>query len=182
MDETMKDEDKLKIYMAMAEVSRKWVTVMDTKAGFLSALNIAVLSFMWTGAKLLDAGGLAKGLGLISSALAIFSLFAALWTVFPRGSLQAVFGKHSRYTNDFKAISFYGYVSKTYPKGKEAHFFCDVLAMDAKALCREVLEQHYTICHSAVIKEKWVGRASMCLLLAMLLTGASLVAKCCAEF
>ncbi|MFM0016232.1 hypothetical protein PQR46_28210 [Paraburkholderia sediminicola] len=39
---------------AASEFSRKWITVLDAKAGFLVAINGALLAFVWTGAKLPD--------------------------------------------------------------------------------------------------------------------------------
>ncbi|WP_087128854.1 hypothetical protein [Caballeronia concitans] len=45
----MSDPDKLKAFQATAEISRKWVSVMDTKAAFVSAMNAALLVFVWTG-------------------------------------------------------------------------------------------------------------------------------------
>jgi len=59
--------EKLKIYSAMAETSRKWVSAMDTKAGFISALNAGLLGFVWTGAKLIDAGVWPKSLALLAT-------------------------------------------------------------------------------------------------------------------
>jgi len=64
MEDTVKPEDRLKIYMAMVETSRKWVSVMDTKAGFLSGLNALLLGYIWTGAKLMEGGDWAK-IGLV---------------------------------------------------------------------------------------------------------------------
>jgi hypothetical protein len=173
----MKEEDRLKLYVGMVDVSRKWVSVMDTKAGFLSALNALLLGFMWTGAKLVDAGGLPRGMALLASIFSIASLFSALLTVMPRGSLSKIFGSSSRYKDGFKAISFYGYVVEHYPKGQEARFIADVEAMDATSLGREALEQHFTISHGLQIKSDWVNRAGWLLMVALFFAGVALVAK-----
>jgi hypothetical protein len=150
---------------------------MDTKASFLSALNAAVLGFIWTGAKFADAGNLVRGVVLIATVFSIISLFAALFTVFPRGSLKSIFGGQSRYTEGFKGISFYGYVVSNYPKEQEVKFFHDVEAMDAKSLCREALEQHYTISHSVLLKEKWVSRAGICQIVALVFVSLAFALK-----
>ena len=47
----MEQEDRLKTYQGFAETSRIWVSVYDTKAGFVFAMNTALLAFIWTGAK-----------------------------------------------------------------------------------------------------------------------------------
>ncbi|WP_323073862.1 hypothetical protein IHE33_14505 (plasmid) [Mycetohabitans endofungorum] len=44
----MNEEDQAKTFQTMAEVSRKWVTVLDEKAAFLVTINGALLSFVWT--------------------------------------------------------------------------------------------------------------------------------------
>ncbi|MBC3884107.1 MULTISPECIES: hypothetical protein [Undibacterium] len=176
MDE-WKDEDRLKMYVAIAETSRKWVSVMDTKAGFLSALNAALLAFIWTGARLLECGPWSKGFALTASSLAILSLLFSLLTVIPRGSLAQIFGAESRYINDFKPISFYGYVAEYYPKGHENKFIEDVLALSPTKLCHEVLEQHYTISHGLKIKSNWVERAGWLLVGGLALTALALLAK-----
>jgi len=173
----MEPEDRLKTYIAMGEVSRKWVSVMDTKAAFLSALNGALLGFIWTGAKFVEAEDWPKWLALGASLCSLISLLSALWTVIPRGSLSKTFCRHSRYANGFKAISFYGYVASHYPQGEESTFFKDVDAMDEATLAREALEQHYTISHSIQKKSDWVTLSGWLLMAALILTGAALIAK-----
>jgi hypothetical protein len=44
----MDDEDRYKAFAAYAEIGRKWVAIMDAKAGFLAALNLGMLAFLWT--------------------------------------------------------------------------------------------------------------------------------------
>ena len=88
----MTDADKLKIFAAMAETTRKWVSVMDTKAGFISALNAGLLGFIWTGAKLVEGGCWQKGLALAATVFSFSSLFVALRIVLPRASLKHILG------------------------------------------------------------------------------------------
>ena len=173
----MKNEDRLKAYREMTEVSRKWVSVMDAKAAFLSALNAGLLTFIWSGARLVEKGGGTKWLALVASGISIVSLLAALWVVLPRESLSRIFGKGSRYADGFKAVSFYGYVATHYPKGKEGEFISDVEKMDVKTLAFEALEQHFTISHTVQQKSVWVTRAGWLLFTALIFAGLALVAE-----
>jgi hypothetical protein len=148
----MEELDRLKIYVSMAENTRKWVSVMDTKAGFLSALNAAALTYIWTGAKLGNTDGCAYCLTLLATALISLSLFLALNVVLPRVNLKHAFGKPLEYVNNYEPVSYFGYVATNYPPQKHAEFILKVDGMDERALAREALEQHYTTCH--VVQKK----------------------------
>ena len=50
----MDSAERVRTYTAFAESTHRWVSVMDTKAGFLFAVNGALLTFMWVGARLGD--------------------------------------------------------------------------------------------------------------------------------
>ena len=173
----MTDSEKLKIYTAMTESTRKWVSVMDTKAGFLSALNAALLGFIWTGAKLLEGGGWQKGLAISVTASSLVSLFMALHVVLPRASLKKVFGRHTAYVDGFKPISFYGFVATTYPIGEDHRFLDDIKKLDEAALIDEALEQHFTISHVVQIKSHWLAVAGVLLKISLALTTAALFSK-----
>jgi hypothetical protein len=125
---------------------------MDTKAGFLSALDAAALTYIWTGAKLGNTDGYAYWLTLLATALISLSLFLALNVVLPRVSLKHAFGKPLEYVNNHEPVSYFGYVATNYPPGKHAAFISKVDEMDERALAREALEQHYTTCH--VVQKK----------------------------
>ena len=47
----MEPEKRLKIYTAFADNTRKWASVMDTKAGFVFTVNAVLIGFLWTGGK-----------------------------------------------------------------------------------------------------------------------------------
>ena len=173
----MNDDEKLKIYMTWADISRKWVSTMDSKAAFLSALNAGLLGFIWTGAKLVESNNCSKWFALCASMFSFASLFSALYTVLPRWSLRQIFGSNSRYVKDFKAVSFYGFVASHYPKGTESNFFSDVAKMDALDLNKEALEQHFTISHALQIKSNWVRNSGWLLLMALSLTVVGLLVK-----
>jgi hypothetical protein len=49
--------------------------------------------------------------------------------------------------------------------------------MDAAALCRETLEQHFTISHSVELKSKWVSRAGIRFMAALAFSAAGLATK-----
>lgn len=174
----MNDADKLKTYSAMAENTRKWVSVMDTKAGFISALNAGLLGFIWTGAKLIDNGGCwQKGLALAATVSSFASLMVALWIVLPRASLQRTFGKNTTYIADYKPISFYGFVASNYSRKESGRFLSDVKKLDEAKLIDEALEQHFTTSHVAHAKTKCVEHAGYFLQAGLFLTAAALVAK-----
>lgn len=175
----MTDADRLKTYIGMTETTRKWVSVMDTKAAFISALNVGLLSFIWTGAKLMDVAiwNCPKGLAVAATAAALASLLIALHVVLPRVSLKQVFGRRSTHLYRFRAISFYGFVSEYYPKEQDTRFLDDVKKLDEAALIDEALEQHFMISHVVQAKSNCVARAGLLLQIALFLTGTALFMK-----
>ena len=81
----MDDADRLKLYQGMADVSRKWVATLDAKAGFIAAINAALLGFIWSSAKLPEAGARwPHTLGVVSTAFSLLSLCLAMGVVVPR--------------------------------------------------------------------------------------------------
>lgn len=162
----MEDIDRFKAYSAMTETSRKWVSVIDTKAGFLSGLCAATLAFIWTGAKLGDAQGNVRCIVISATFMLLISLFLALKVVLPRVTLRHAFGMNLKYSNNHHPISFFGYVADNFPTAKHAEFVELVDAMDEKTLAREALEQHYTICHVLQRKSRGVAWAGWIWLLA----------------
>lgn len=149
----MTEEDQIKTFQAMAEVSRKWVTVLDAKAAFLVAINGALLAFIWTGARLPDSSlHWVKVLAYFSSALALLSLLLAVTVVFPRIKLDT--------KPSVDAVTFFAHVAKRYPESDGARFVDDVLAMSSGALAREALEQHHAVSHVAMIKNTRITHAA----------------------
>lgn len=173
----MEDLDRFKAYSAMTEVSRKWVSVMDTKAGFISALCGSVIVFIWTGAKLPEVPGIVRHLSLGATAMALISLFLSLSVVLPRITLGQAFGKKLTYSETHKPISFFGYVAENYPAKKHMEFVAHVDAMSAQELAREALEQHYTICHVLLQKSKGVALAGWIWFFSVALIAAALISK-----
>lgn len=170
----MDTADRLKIYQSFAELGRKWSQVMDAKAGFLSALNLALISFIWTGARLREMSGCSHLLGLVAAMITTISLFISLKVVFPRTTLKHAFGFDLEYTKGYRAISFFGDVARNYPHQKHKDFMATVDAMDEEAFAREALEQHYTISHVVQKKSDGVARASMLFVLAVIFVMAAL--------
>jgi hypothetical protein len=146
---------------------------MDAKAGFMSALNAALLAFVWTSAKLPQETGCPQALSLLASSFSIVSLTFALWTVIPRASLKAVFGGKVSYALGYRPISFYSYVATAFPGGVD-EFIRAAKGLSSEDLLRESLEQHYAISHVVHQKSLWVTRSGYLLLAAVLATGASL--------
>jgi putative intracellular protease/amidase len=155
----MDELDRFKTYSSMTETSRKWVSVMDAKAGFISALCAASLAFIWTGAKLVNSQGCVKALAITATLLILTSLFLALRVILPRVILSHAFGKDLVYTDDYHPITYFSYVAAKYPTEKHQQFLELVDSMDEKAFAREAIEQHYTISHVLERKSKGVAIA-----------------------
>lgn len=166
----MSKSERLKIYQGYADIGRKWSQVMDAKAGFLSALNAALIGFIWTGASTSNACEHAHNLAMISTVIAFISLFMCLLVVFPRTSLKQAFGVPLKYSGNHHAISYYNYVANNFPHGKFETFMEVVNDMDEDMLSREALEQHYTISHIVNTKSNVVAQASILWLVAMILS------------
>lgn len=173
----MTDSEKLKIYTAMSETTRKWIPVMDTKAGFISTLNAGLIAFIWTSAKLIDSGCLVRIFAMSATIFSLISLFLALRVVLPRATLRHVFGCNAAYIEDFKPISFYGFVADYYPKGEDGRFISDVKKFDEAMLIDEALEQHFTISHVVQTKSKFIAIAGISLQISLLLIIAALFTK-----
>lgn len=165
----MDDTDRLKIYQGFSEIGRKWSQVMDAKAGFLSALNVGLVGFIWTGAKLGDISGCAHMLGLLASVIATISLLISILVVSPRTTLRHAFGLDLEYSDGYRAVSFFGDVARNFPNSKHEEFIAKVDTMDAKSFAREALEQHYTISHIVQKKSDGVARASLLWFLAVVI-------------
>lgn len=97
--------------------------------------------------------------------------------VLPRSSLKSVFGKKAIYSENYKPISFYDFVSNYYPKDREDQFLIDVQDMNDEAFAKEALEQHYTVSHVVQQKDNTVALAGSFLFCALFLTGISLFFK-----
>ena len=160
----MRPEDRFKTYQGFAETSRKWVSVYDTKAGFVSAMNAALLTFIWTGAKLCSEAGPVKYTATVATLLSIISLTLALWIVLPRTKLSAIFGKETDYQSHYAPISFFAYRQK-------------VDAMDENAFALEALKQHFTISHTLQKKSSVLSNAGTFLIGSVFLTAVALALK-----
>jgi hypothetical protein len=173
----METAERLKVYQGFADLGRKWSQVMDAKAGFLSALNVALIGFIWTGAKLGEMSGCTHILALAATAIASISLYISLRVVSPRTTLKHAFGLDLEYTKGYRAVSFFGDVARNYPHDKHEKFMAAVNAMDEEAFAREALEQHYTISHIVQKKSDGVARASMLWFLAVIVIIVALFVK-----
>jgi hypothetical protein len=170
--------ERLKLYLGYAETTRKWVTALDTKAGFVSALNAALLGFVWASAKLPDSTMVpVRNLGVAATFASVASLMIALWAVLPRVHLKAAYGKKVTYQGGYGPVSFFGYVAGRYPAGKGGVFRSDVDALSVKQLATEALEQHHTVSLIAAKKTTGVAWSGILLLLAIALTLVALLVK-----
>ena len=173
----MEPSDRLKTYQTFAEVGRKWSQVMDAKASFLATLNLALIGFLWTGAKLADGKGCASYLGILGTAIALLSLYIVLKSVFPKTTLKQTYGDELEYAKGYVAVSFFGEVARNYPNDKHGKFIDLVNSMSEDDFAREALEQHYTISHVVLKKSEGISHAARLWFWAVLVTVAALIVR-----
>lgn len=167
----MEEAEKLKQFQAMVEVSRKWVTVMDAKAAFVSAMNAGLLAFIWTGAKLGD-NPACKVVSVVASVFALFSLVAAVWIVMPRGTVPE--NKIVPPAGAPKPTSFYGYVAGF---ASEQDFADHGHQLTENDLLNEAIHQQWVISTVVKRKETTMIFAGRMLLLALLATAVALAQR-----
>ena len=99
--------ERARIYAAFADASRRLASAMDAKAGFVFAVNGALLTFLWIGARMADVSSFTQWLAMGASFCSMLALLAALWVVVPRPSIDS-----ARYTHGgARPVSHYGYVA-----------------------------------------------------------------------
>jgi len=165
--------ERAQAYAALAESTRRLVGLMDGKAGFLFAVNGALLTFMWIGARLGDVAPAAQWLAIGASLGSLLALLAALWVVIPRRSI-ALPGSES---SDYRPISFYGYVATQYAPTEFRRFEHDVAQFDADDFSRESLAEHFMVSRIVKNKTSWVTISGALTFTSMALAGAALLVK-----
>lgn len=173
----MNDEERLKTYQGFAEISRKWVSVLDAKAGFISAMSAALVGFIWAGARLGAEPGWVKWLAIGSTVFAFVSLATALLIALPKISVSTVFGNNTEYDKHYGPVSFFGHVATKYPSDKWPDYLSCVEQMDQHSLAVEALEQHFTISHVLKNKSERLIMAGVFLMLALATTGLAILIK-----
>lgn len=173
----MKIEDRLKVYQAFTDHGRKWSSVMDAKAAFVSSVNLALIGFIWTGAKLGDISGWPCRFGLLATTIAGLSLYFSIKVVLPRTTLAHAFGAPLEYSSNYKAVSFFGYIAANYPHSKHSEFIAEVNALDEEDFVLEALEQHFTISHIVQKKSDGVARAGMLWFVASAITVVAMIIR-----
>ena len=169
----MEPAERARTYAAYADSTRRWISVMDTKAGFLFAVNGALLTFMWIGARLADVVLAAQWLAIGASLSSLLALLAALWIIIPRPTT----GRRSRENADPRPISFYGYVAKRYVDADFGQFENELAQFDDGDFAREALEEHFTVSRIVQAKSEWVTISGLLTLTSMALAGAALLVK-----
>lgn len=165
--------ERARIYAAFADATRRLASAMDTKAGFVFAVNGALLTSLWIGARMSDVGSVARWLAMSASACAILALLAALWVIVPRPSVDAArYGKRGS-----RPVSHYGYVVDRYSADGFTQFERDVAQFDDADFAREALESHFIVSRIVQVKSKWVAIAGALTVAAMALAGVALLAK-----
>jgi hypothetical protein len=169
----MEPAERAQTYAALAESTRRLVGLMDGKAGFLFAVNGALLTFMWIGARLGDVVPAAQWLALGASLGSLLALLAALWVVIPRRS-TALPGSES---GDYRPISFYGYVATEYAPTEFQRFERDVAQFGADDFSRESLAEHFMVSRIVKNKTAWVTITGALTFCSMALAGIALLVK-----
>ena len=165
--------DRARIYAAFADATRRLASAMDTKAGFVFAVNGALLTSLWIGARMADVGSVARWLAMGSSLCAVLALLAALWVIVPRPSVDAaIYG-----TRGSRPVSHYGYVVNRYSADDFAQFERDVAQFDEADFAREALEAHFIVSRIVQLKSKWIAIAGGLTLAGIGLAGMALLAK-----
>ena len=165
--------ERARTYAAFADASRRLASAMDAKAGFVFAVNGALLTFLWIGARMGDVSPLTQWVAMGASLCAMLALLAALWVVVPRPSVDP-----ARYTRGgARPVSYYAYVATRYAASDFAQFERDVGAFDDADFAREALEAHFVVSRIVQTKSKWVAVAGVLTLAGMTLAGAALVSK-----
>lgn len=175
----MSDEDRFKAFSSHADISRKWVAIMDAKAGFVAALNMGLLAFLWTGAKLSEATGPIRWCAIGASLCALSSVLCAIWVAMPRERLPQIFGRKAKGVSGRAAPSYYGYVANTFGHDSFEVMKAQLRAMTFADLADEAIEQQLVISHSVAKKSKFVSWAGRLLLAALSCVGLGLLLKVC---
>lgn len=170
-------EDRLKMYATYADISRKWTTAMDAKGAFFSALNGAVLAFLWSGLKVDQWSGVEKFFSLSATGASIAGVMAALLVITPREKLSLLVGRKSPWTQEYKPLSFYGYIAKKYGPNGYKQMLSDFRKVEEEEFAYEALEQHLTI--SCVIQRKsnWVFRSAFFTFVSLTCIGTAMFIK-----
>ncbi|HEY5799728.1 MAG TPA: hypothetical protein VIT92_05880 [Burkholderiaceae bacterium] len=169
--------ERLKLYVTFADVSRRWTTVMDTKAAFLSAMNGALLAFLWRSAGIAEWAAVERLFGGAATLVSLLALMCALWTIAPREKLSALFGKRDGWYSPQTPVGFYGYIARNYGAGEFQRLEADMASMADTDFAREALEEHFAISHVMQNKSEWVFRAAVFTFGAVALTTISLLIK-----
>ena len=165
--------ERARVYAAFADASRRLASTMDAKAGFVFAVNGALLTFLWIGARMTEVAPATQWLAMGASLCSMLALLAALWVVVPRPSIDPV-----RFTRGgARPVSHYAYVATRYAASDFAQFERDVGAFDDADFARESLEAHFVVSRIVHAKSKWVAIAGVPTLAGMTLAGAALLSK-----
>ncbi len=173
----MNDEDRWKAWSSYADISRKWATTMDAKAGFLTALNMGLLALIWSGARIQEGNWIAKAIGAGASTVALLSILCAIWSTLPRETLASLFGKGMRWHEKYKPISYYGYVATAFEQKDIDKLKQHVDNLTHADLAAEALEQHFVISRTVVRKSGFVKIAGGLLMVATTMAGLSVLLR-----
>lgn len=150
---------------------------MDTKAGFIAALNLGLIGFLWSGANLADHGGLARWSVITSTVLTLVSIIAAISVVLPRERLSSALGRGTQWSANYQPISYYSFVATAYSGKDFEKFRSHVHSQTYAALANEALEQHFVLSHIVARKAGFVKVAGIFLLLAVVFANTAFILR-----
>lgn len=132
---------------------------MDMKANFISVFNTALLGFLFTQRDLFTADDYIKGLFLIALGCGVVSLVISFVVVLPRLNLKWIMGQDMDFSDDFKPVSFFNFISVKYKADATEQYVQDMQGMDLYGFQREALGQHLVISHRLKQKSDHVRNA-----------------------
>jgi hypothetical protein len=153
---------------------------MDSKGAFLSALNGAMLGFLWSGLKVEAWCGFPKYAAIAATTASVSALMSALLVILPREKLSVLVGRKSPWKMEYQPLSFYGYIAKKYGNAGKQGFkemVRDCQAAEEKDFAFEALEQHYAISCVVQRKSDWVFRAGFLTLTSLACIGVAMFVK-----
>jgi len=170
---------RLDLCAGFATRNRGRVQVIDTKAGFIAALNLGLIASLCAGPALADKDvhAIVRFAGGTSTLLSRVSIRVALWAVLPIERLGKIVGKGSDWTPKFHPVSYYRYLAGIIGLPEFDRYRGIRNGMDEVELANEAMEQHFLIAHQVAAKSKWVERSGYSLFLAFIAMGATLILR-----
>jgi len=155
------EESRLEIYRHFVSIVTHWNDAMDMKANFISVFNTALLGFLFTQRDLFTAHDYVKCLFIAALVCGVVSLFMSFFVVLPKLTLKSIMGQDMDFSEDFKPVSFFNFITVKYKAGAPEQYVQDMQGMDLYGFQREALGQHFVISHRLKQKSDQVRNAGV---------------------